>query len=65
MISFTLSIYSVSEWRQYLRWDWETPTPPPPLHPDRKYTRNMGLFKAKSTSLNLVADTSNVCTVDK
>ena len=41
------------------------PPPPPPLHPDRKYTRNMGLFKAKSTSSNLVADTSNVCTVDK
>ena len=34
--------------------------PPPPLHPDRKYTRNMGLFEAKSASSNLVADTSNV-----
>jgi len=38
MISFTLSIYSVSDWRQYRRWGWEMSSPPPPFHRDRKYT---------------------------
>ena len=50
MISFTLSIYSVSEWRQTLEVGLGDV---PPLHlfqPDRKYIRNMCLFGAESTS---------------
>ena len=31
-ISFKLSIFSVSEWRQHWRWSWETSPPPFHLH---------------------------------
>ena len=46
MLSYTLSIYSVSKWRQTL--EMGLGDVPPPLHlfqPDRKYIRNMCFFE--------------------
>ena len=51
MLIYTLSIYSVSKWRQTL--EMGLGDVPPPLHlfqPDRKYITYMCFFGAESTS---------------
>ena len=50
IISFTLSIYFVSEWRKTLEMGRSPLSPSIFFQPDRKYIRIMCLFGAKYTS---------------
>ena len=60
MISFTLSIYPLSEWRQHWRWGWEAP----PLN-FTLIENTPEICVCSWISLNLVTTSSNVCSAKK